>query len=1323
MHEIFFLEQLKQKLSTGNRRSIHLDALPEKRLTRLDPMSLSVFDESVPLQFLNTLLSKPKFTFSIRYNTTNKSVHELSSEEFLKLQTVCKQLDAIIFDNNDNYLEHGVSPFAFGYPLLIKTDRSNPKKLIKAPIFIWYLDIVKLTQQQYNYQILRLEDYPIYLNPLLNSHLETDEQISLKNILNEIQDLELLDYTKITQLCNQILLQLNSLEEYPQATLTYCPGGSTLKNIDVSRPIIRWSGVFGLYKTQKQPIIADIDNLIKNYEQIFNANLKQEQNLKTNTHFFSSVATDPSQQAVLQNIANLPNQIIQGPPGTGKSRLLTAIITNALANNNKCLVVCEKRTALEVLQQNLNNLGFQDLNIIIEDISKDRQRVIDSVRNRVDEPTLSPYNNNEAYNLYIEQTQKSIQQIQLQHQFLDKPLLGSFNWTEIVGKLLLSRQIEWNTNLQKQVHKIPFLFNLNEYNSLNKNIEIAKQNYNPINTLTHSLDIINSNLFLTITSGELKVFIENNVETYYTKSLNLQNDIQNILNEYKSKLNLLFKQYYQTFNEQSKQLLQYLQNNLLQYGKNYSDAVGINNLAVKTFSIFSQKHKNALEAQKNTLHLFEQLCNNFNQNPTFTFTFNNTKEINNNTIFLIQEQVNQFNTALQQWFFNIEAIINNLANEFSSKKNYPLINIKSQAIAIEQNYLQVIQEINKNNFLSIHIISEINSLSSCQLNLEFLLSYLSKIKQSMPEFNDFYRWKNFFLQLDEVQKLTITGLINSNANNWQAAFNSAYFNLLLLKHENNSTPKENSELQALKQGLQQIQQQQVQKIYFNWQQLQQAAVNNYNNNQNIKRLYNKRGSKGEKRNSLRHIINTNFDVFTNFFPVLLLNPIVCSSLLPGQLNLFDIVIFDEASQLRLEDTYLALLRGKHKIVSGDMHQMPPSSYFENIQNLMLNESEDIDLEESENTNNNDADLLEKESLLQYAEDMGYQRAYLDFHYRSQHPQLINFSNAAYYGNRLIPLPAKTEYTPIHFIEVNGLYDKHVNEQEADAVINILLHKILPLDNTTNPPSVGVATFNLYQRNLVLQKIQDLIILNNEDSNKLLALQQQGLFVKNLENIQGDERDIIILSTTFGTRTDGRFIQNFGQLNQAKGYKLFNVIITRAKYQIYVCTSIPYSYYSNYTTELQTNGITGKSSLYAYLCYAHAVTTQNTNLQNTILQQLSKSCKEPEFKKISNNQNQSPFVSYLISELKNKLPNYTFQSNANLGGFIVDILIYNENETPKWVIECDGNKHHFSEVAYLLDIHREEQIKKMNLQFIRIWSANWWLNNNNELLKLLQIMQN
>jgi very-short-patch-repair endonuclease len=277
------------------------------------------------------------------------------------------------------------------------------------------------------------------------------------------------------------------------------------------------------------------------------------------------------------------------------------------------------------------------------------------------------------------------------------------------------------------------------------------------------------------------------------------------------------------------------------------------------------------------------------------------------------------------------------------------------------------------------------------------------------------------------------------------------------------------------------------------------------------------------------------------------------------------------------------------------------------------------------------------------------------------------------------------------------------------------------------PTLGVATFNIAQRNLIKSKILERQKFSKfADFNaKIQELEDNGMFIKNLENIQGDERDVIILSTTYGISKDRKFAQRFGPINHSKGYKLLNVIITRAKYKVYCCSSIPEQVFMNYKEYLITEGSNNKRAvLYAYLAYCKAVSESNNDLRISVLTALAenttKSTGSDSFK---GGDLESPFEEEVYQSLADNLGTEKLIPQLQFAGFRIDI-VYDPKilGVPKIAIECDGAKFHSSREAYLHDRHRQKILENHGFVFHRIWSTNWWRNSSRETSKLVDFIK-
>lgn len=641
-----------------------------------------------------------------------------------------------------------------------------------------------------------------------------------------------------------------------------------------------------------------------------------------------------------------------------------------------------------------------------------------------------------------------------------------------------------------------------------------------------------------------------------------------------------------------------------------------------------------------------------------------------------------------------------------------------------------LQDLVLNNVFNFEIKNHIG-LKTFDKIFEYYSRLEEKTKNIQNYFNayeSFHNWKFFELKCGKNESNILLEFKNISAENWKNIFKAWYYRGALLNYEENSQigfNKSDSKLQQLSNLHVELKEKQLDQIRYIWGNNRNSELSAFNHNFNV--LYNLRKNKTfGRRNSLRKLIETDLDLFTTLFPVILTNPGVVNALFPLKQGLFEIVIFDEASQLRVADTFTSLIRGKYKIIAGDKHQMPPSNYFQSSADTLDTEEDETD--DAFTKDDEQAILAESESLLQYTEDLkNINKSYLDFHYRSEHPALIEFSNSAFYGGNLISFPEKETYKPIEFRAVNGIYDepnlqsiKRTNLDEIAEIVKILREEIHP-NQKDKYPSIGIATFNINQKFLIEYTLNEVAEKDSEFAQKLQKLREKGLFIKNLENIQGDERDIIIISTTYGIKPDGKFTQNFARLNRIEGYKLLNVLITRAKKKLYVCTSIPKEKYLEYSEIIQNEGNNKKGILYAYLAYAEAISTHDNESAESILSILKEqSFEKPRVMSENNGLSESPFEEEVYDELLDHFEKDSIIQQYKVGGFRLDFVV--KTKSKDIILECDGKAYHQSDEAHAHDMYRQKELENMGFIIYRIWSTNWFQDKEREIQKFLQFVE-
>lgn len=458
---------------------------------------------------------------------------------------------------------------------------------------------------------------------------------------------------------------------------------------------------------------------------------------------------------------------------------------------------------------------------------------------------------------------------------------------------------------------------------------------------------------------------------------------------------------------------------------------------------------------------------------------------------------------------------------------------------------------------------------------------------------------------------------------------------------------------------------------------------------------------------IREFVNKFDSSIFELYPCWLLSPESVSEVLPLTEGLFDVIIFDEASQMFIESAIPVIYRGKKVIVAGDDKQLRPSSTF-----LGRYEDEDEDEENMES-----AAALEEESLLDLAK-YSFDSTSLYYHYRSKYDELINFSNYAFYGGKLEVSPniSKTSgdgVKPIERIKVNGRWNDRRNEREAIEVVKLIKDILF---NRKENETIGIITFNINQRECIDKMLELEVgkdpafgVLYTAESERVENNEDVSLFIKNIENVQGDERDIIIFSTAYAKNEHGKVVMNFGSLSQDGGENRLNVAISRAKKKIYLVTSIE-------PEELKVDSLknNGPKLFKRYLQYVKAVSDGNRELTQEILNSVCDS-------KVGRNE-EIHFDSDFENEVHDALEEAGLVVDTQIGvsGYKIDLGVY-DTKRSKYIlgIECDGATFHSSKSARERDIYRQRYLESRGWNIIRIWSKNWWSNPQREVDRIVK----
>ncbi|MBN9026343.1 MAG: DUF4011 domain-containing protein, partial [Rhizobiales bacterium] len=351
-------------------------------------------------------------------------------------------------------------------------------------------------------------------------------------------------------------------------------------------------------------------------------------------------------------------------------------------------------------------------------------------------------------------------------------------------------------------------------------------------------------------------------------------------------------------------------------------------------------------------------------------------------------------------------------------------------------------------------------------------------------------------------------------------------------------------------------------------------------------------TKRARHQPLRQLFGTIPTVLTRLTPCVMMSPLSIAQYLPADSRPFDVVIFDEASQIPVWDAIGAIARGNQVVIVGDPEQLPPTSVGERG----IDEIED------------GTDVADQESILDECLASNIPPRRLTWHYRSRHESLIAFSNQEYYRGQLITFPsAVTEDRAVRYVHVpNGVYERgagRVNREEARVVVADIVRRLREPDFERGRSSLGVVTFNGEQQRLI-ENLLDAERRNRPELELFFDPKRwhEPVFVKNLENVQGDERDIIVFSTTFGRNEHGVFRKSFGALGHSGGEPRLNVAVTRAREKVVIVTSMPVSEISDLLTR-RSGPRVPRDYLQGYLEYARTVSEGSAESGMTLLERL------------------------------------------------------------------------------------------------------------------------
>jgi very-short-patch-repair endonuclease len=452
-------------------------------------------------------------------------------------------------------------------------------------------------------------------------------------------------------------------------------------------------------------------------------------------------------------------------------------------------------------------------------------------------------------------------------------------------------------------------------------------------------------------------------------------------------------------------------------------------------------------------------------------------------------------------------------------------------------------------------------------------------------------------------------------------------------------------------------------------------------------------SKKSRHIPVRELLARAPDVLTRIAPCWVASPLSVSQLLDGDRRHFDIVVFDEASQILQEEAIPALYRAEQVVVAGDRHQLPPTTFFATA----IEGEDDIS---AEGDDARDAMATATAAIGGFESLLGTLEAFLpnwllEWHYRSEDERLITFSNTHIYTGRLVTFPSARGHEAIRHILVPHDSALGSQEESASREVEEVVRQVLHHAETRSHESLGVITMGIKHASRVQAALDRALDVRPELADFFLLDRDERFFVKNLETVQGDERDAIILSIGYGKAANGDLPHRFGPLTQDVGYRRLNVAVTRAKRRMCVVSS-----FSHDEIDLNRSGSRGVQLLKAYLEYA-----------------ASGGARLPEGEH-AGEVGLNPFE----ADVRDAFEARGVKTRPQFGAsrYRIDVVAMHPKKPgrPVLAIECDGASYHSSATARDRDRLRQAHLQRLGWRFHRIWSTDWFYNREEEIQRAI-----
>ena len=1249
-------------------------------------------------------------------------IQELDAKEIVgykRGEKYDRTLKSIKRFNDSVMTEKGISVLYMSFGLVKWTQATFSRYELSSPLLLIPVELIYNRFDQ-TYSVKRVED-EVIVNPALKSKFEIEFNVSIPDF-EEDDDFDSY-FTKIIDLADQNNWEVSDkvfVGIFSFAKLTMYKDLKNNEKLMETRPIID-----AIFNGKQQAFNSEINT---NYDEYF----KNSEELK----LVNVVDADSSQIRAIQEAKNGKSFVIQGPPGTGKSQTITNIIAELIHDGKNVLFVSEKISALNVVYNNLKKVGLDSFCLQLHSDKTKKKDFVEELYHIMKNPPLGgskadstlaelkkykkelddysdliykvmPVINLRPYDIISRAN--SYKNPNLNYKIDDIQNKGLEHLSSV--KDLLDRYATYKDGLADHYMESPwygFYGDKYLYSEKDSLKELFKQTAEWLEELKASIDKLEQLIEIDLSSLEQVYKCRKELEGF----AHLAICDANLFNSQKAKkISDELTKYHnieKTFEDKFKKLTSIVDKGIFELD------------IVDLYKKYHGEYKSIFRAFNSKYKADASLINSFNNRPNkLGFSEQQLVVKLAYELKIHKKELNELEASVKKnsdypYFEqeNLEEVINNV-NGFVSANSGQITfkeDFNEDAFRKAKEDASKVLECLDKESKRVDTLQTFFDVSVFDIKKSELAVSLEKVKACSSKFEYINDWVRFYDLFNEIKKQNLLPFIEECLKNgldvikMAEAYAHIYYTTWMMHvyylepklsnfRRNNQDLFVKKYIELDKKGFIESRLEIVTKQRDKIKKINDTIYYYPGTNTTLTAQFTLIAKEANKKRAVKPIrvmLKEAKDIIKILKPCFLMSPLSVASYMEYNPNAFDVVIFDEASQIFPWDAIGAIARSKQVIVVGDSKQMPPTNFF---------------MASTDNFDEDDFEEYEDENAADYESILDLCSAVLPFtllnwHYRSRNEALIAFSNHFYYGDRLVTFPSQRIEgmdlgIDFHYVK-DATFINRQNRKEADAVVDLIYKHF------ENHPerSLGVVCFSINQQALLEDVLEDRRRKDDRFARYFESSVKEPFFIKNLETVQGDERDTIIFSVGYGKDASGNLKHNFGPLNRVGGERRLNVAVTRAKYNVKVVSSL-----HAYDFDLNRTKAVGAKLLKDYLEVAeNGLAKLNREINVNV-----------------NAEADSPFEEEVANFIRSE--GYKVDLQVGCSGFKIDMCVkHPEHNDYVLAIECDGATYHSSKDTRDRDRLRQEILERLGWKFYRIWSTDWFINLRNEKEYLLSAIK-